>query len=69
MLRCALCTILLLAPLVLHADEAKPASPSNPGVSMADIRQFTAVFDLIKQAYVDPVDDKTLMQSAIRGML
>ncbi|MDE2257013.1 MAG: S41 family peptidase [Xanthomonadaceae bacterium] len=69
MLRCALCTILLLAPLVLHADEAKPASPSKPGVSMAEIRQFTAVFDLIKQAYVDPVDDKTLMQSAIRGML
>ena len=69
MLRCALCTILLLAPLVLHADEAKSASPPTTGVSMAEIRQFTAVFDLIKQAYVDPVDDKTLMQSAIRGML
>ncbi|MHB8678155.1 MAG: S41 family peptidase [Rudaea sp.] len=69
MLRSALCAILLLAPLVLHADESKPASSSKPGVSMAEIRQFTAVFDLIKQAYVDPIDDKTLMQSAIRGML
>ena len=69
MLRCALCTILLLTPLVLHADEAKPVPPPATGVSMAQIREFTAVFDLIKQAYVDPVDDKTLMQSAIRGML
>ncbi|MGH8091152.1 MAG: S41 family peptidase, partial [Rudaea sp.] len=75
MLRLAICLLLMLAPLALRADEAKPAPPSpdtsasKPGVSMAEIRQFTAVFDLIKQAYVDPVGDKTLMQSAIRGML
>jgi carboxyl-terminal processing protease len=61
--------LLALAPLALRADEAKPAPPPKSGVSMAEIRQFTAVFDLIKQAYVDPVNDKTLMQSAIRGML
>ena len=60
---------MLLAPLALRADEGKPAPPPKAGVSLADIRLFTAVFDLVKQAYVDPVDDKTLMQSAIRGML
>ncbi len=27
------------------------------------------MFSLVKQAYVDPVDDKTLMQAAIRGLL
>ena len=74
MLRLAICLLLMLAPLALRADEAKQAPPPNtsasrPGVSMADVRLFTAVFDLIKQAYVDPVNDKALMQSAIRGML
>ena len=29
----------------------------------------SAVYNAVKQAYVDPVDDKKLMQSAIRGLL
>ena len=62
--------LLLTAPLALCADEAKPVQPPpKPSVSMDDIRAFTAVFNLVKQAYVEPVDDKTLMQSAIRGLL
>jgi len=73
MLRSTICLLLMLVPFALRADEAKqappPTAPAKSGVSMAEVRQFTAVFDLIKQAYVDPVDDKTLMQSAIRGML
>ena len=69
MLRLALSVLLLCAPLALRADETKPASPPKSDVSLEDIRLFTAVFDLVKQAYVDPVDDKTLMQSAIHGML
>ena len=71
MLRTSLCVFLMLAPLALRADEAKPAPApaAKTGVSMSDIRQFTAVFDLVKQAYVDPVDDHKLMQSAIKGLL
>lgn len=42
---------------------------AKAGVDMVDIRSFTAVFSLIKQAYVDAVDDKRLMRGAIRGML
>ncbi len=38
-------------------------------VSIDEIRRFVAVFRAVKQAYVDPVDDKVLMQSAIRGLL
>lgn len=38
-------------------------------VSLDEIRRFVAVFRAVKQAYVDPVDDATLMQSAIRGLL
>src|SRR5512143_3704111 len=60
---------LLLAP-AFAAEAAKPvAPPAKPAVSLDDIRTFTSVFNLVKQAYVEPVDDKTLMQQAIRGML
>ena len=66
---------LLIAPCALAADDAKPdapavaASPAQKPVSLDDIRAFAAVFGLVKQAYVEPVDDKTLMQAAIRGLL
>jgi len=46
---------------------ASAASTDTP--DLADIRAFTRVYAMVKQAYVDKVDDKTLMQSAIRGML
>ena len=52
------------------AEDAKSAAPPpKPSVSIEDIRAFTAVFNLVKQAYVEPVDDKVLMQAAIRGLL
>ena len=38
-------------------------------MSLQDIQTFTAVFRAIKQAYVDPVDDRKLMQDAVRGLL
>lgn len=72
MLRIVLCLSLLGAPLAGFADEdtANDARPSPKSeVSLEDIRAFTAVFNLVKQAYVEPVDDKTLMQNAIRGLL
>lgn len=71
MLRIAFSLILLCAPLALCAADAKPASApaAKDTVSLDDIRAFTAVFNLVKQAYVDPVDTDTLMQSAIRGLL
>ena len=66
---------LLIAPCALAAEDAKPeapavvASPAQKPVNLEDIRAFAAVFGLVKQAYVEPVDDKTLMQAAIRGLL
>lgn len=50
------------------APGVKPATALTP-VDLADIRAFTAVYSLVKQAYVDSVDDHRLMQSAIRGLL
>ena len=49
------------------ASAAAPAGSAGP--SLADIQTFTRVFELVRQAYVDKVDDHTLMQSAITGML
>jgi carboxyl-terminal processing protease len=60
-----------------YADESTPAAPLAPAadaakkstVDMNDVRQFAQIFSLVKQAYVEPVDDKTLLQSAVKGML
>ncbi len=66
-----LCLSLSAAAFAAEADKpAAPApAPAKPAVSMEDIRLFTAVFGIVKQAYVEPVDDKVLMQAAVRGLL
>lgn len=46
-----------------------PASGAGGVPSLAEIQAFTRAFETIRQAYVKPVTDKQLMQSAIRGML
>ena len=58
------------APAAVEAAApAAPAPAAKAGVDLADIRTFTAVYSLVKQAYVDDVDDHRLMQAAIRGLL
>ncbi len=51
------------------ASSAAPDSSSSDVPDLADIRAFTRVYAMVKQAYVDKVDDKTLMRNAIRGLL
>jgi carboxyl-terminal processing protease len=46
----------------------KEALPENK-LPLDELRTFTGVFDAIKQDYVEPVKDKTLLENAIRGML
>lgn len=38
-------------------------------IPVEELRTFTEVFAKIKSDYVEPVDDKTLLENAIRGML
>lgn len=66
----------LVVALPAAADESAAAAPppsaassAKTEVSLEDIRAFTAVYHLVKQAYVEDVGDKALMQAAIRGML
>ncbi len=42
---------------------------ANAKVPLDEIRRFVTVYNAIRQAYVDPVDDRALMRSAIRGLL
>jgi carboxyl-terminal processing protease len=55
--------------------EATPAARKNAGenpdakVPLDEIRRYVAVYNAIKQAYVEPIGDAKLMQAAIRGLL
>ena len=44
-----------------------PVDPDR--VSIEEVRRFVSVFRAVKQAYVEPIDDATLMRAAIRGLL
>ena len=46
----------------------KSSSQIQP-LSLEELRTFSDVYARIKNDYVEPVDDKTLIQNAIRGML
>lgn len=54
--------------LVAEESESTPESAAAQ-LTLDDLRTFTDVFRQIRENYVETVDDKTLMDSAIRGML
>ena len=45
------------------------SSDANAPLPLEDLRTFAEIMDRIKAAYVEPVDDKTLLENAIKGML
>lgn len=60
------------APAASAATPAEASSIANAVddvPSLDEIQTFTRAFELIKQAYVAPVGNRKLMDSAIRGML
>lgn len=59
----------LVPALPLVAATESVATPEVTGPSLEDVRRFTEVFRAIKSAYVEPVDDRVLLNAAIRGML
>ncbi|GAB3510879.1 S41 family peptidase [Pseudoxanthomonas daejeonensis] len=50
-------------------DAADDRATAASRVPLAEIRRYVAVYNAVKDAYVDPVDDRALMQSAIAGLL
>ncbi|HSR64184.1 MAG TPA: S41 family peptidase, partial [Xanthomonadaceae bacterium] len=51
------------------SDDPDAAESAASKVPLAEIRRYVDVYNAVKQAYVDPVDDRKLMQSAIKGLL
>ena len=71
----ALVTLAISHPLSAQQAPAKAVeAKAEPGRSTAqltldELRTFTDVFNQVRQNYVEPVDDITLLESAINGML
>lgn len=51
-----------------HVRADAPKAADKP-VDLDDIRRFSRVFDIVRQAYVEPVSNHDLMKDAITGML
>jgi carboxyl-terminal processing protease len=56
-------------PTVGSSDDPDAAETAPSNVPLDEIRRYVAVYNAVKDAYVEPVDDRKLMQSAIRGLL
>lgn len=61
--------LMLLGWQPVHAEELLTESVTESDLPLTEIRTFTEVFEKIKKDYVEVVDDKTLLENAIRGML
>jgi len=57
------------ADVVEPGDDPDAVESAASGVPLEEIKRYVAVYNAIKEAYVEPVDDKALMGSAIRGLL
>ncbi len=65
----ALGTVLGVSLAIGHGVLAQKSESAATGLPLEELRTFTDVFTRIKRDYVEPVDDKTLLENAIRGML
>lgn len=51
------------------ADKSKDSETTSNGLPLSELRAFAEVFERIGKDYVEPVDDKVLLENAIDGML
>ena len=58
-----------VAPATVAPAVDPLAPPPSPAVPLEEIRRFVEVFRTVQQGYVDPIDDRSLMQSAVRALL
>jgi carboxyl-terminal processing protease len=57
-------------PVEVPAPPVGKAAPAEaPTVPVEEIQRYVAVYRAIKDAYVEPIDDRTLMKAALRGLL
>lgn len=60
---------LLLMARSVTADTVLDAQAQSQGVPITELRVFAEVMERIRAAYIEEVDDRTLLEAAIRGML
>src|SRR6186713_155325 len=54
---------------VTPASETAAANPNDLPLPLDEVRIFAQVLNQIRNAYVEPIDDQTLIENAIKGML
>lgn len=71
-----LLNLLALASLVLSAQAIATDNPESrvdptlpPRLPLNELRVFAEAFDRVSSAYVEEIDDRTLLENAIKGML
>jgi carboxyl-terminal processing protease len=64
-----LCTALAVAPAVVAQHHPAVSSEPAERLPLEELRTFADVFNQIRIGYVEEVDDSTLLEYAIRGML
>ncbi len=69
MIQPAALACLLVSTSSFAADPALDTQAASQGVPVEELRVFAEVMERIRGVYIDDVDDKTLLESAIRGML
>ena len=63
-------SIALTLPAAAEAlDQTAATEAEKPQLPLEDLRTFTKVFEHIRKAYVREVDDSTLLEYAIKGMI
>ncbi len=62
-----ICLLLLLPGIQVVIGEAE--APETEPLPLDELRTFTEIFAKIKSDYVESVDDKKLIENAVRGML
>ena len=66
----ALLPLLLAGTAVFAAETPQPPDKVQPpNLPWEDVRLLADVMQLVKDEYVEPIDDKTLIKGAIRGLL
>lgn len=59
----------MMATPAFASDPALDTQAREQGVPVDELRAFAEVMERISAAYIEDIDDKTLLESAIRGML
>ncbi len=65
----ALCGIALAGLLLPVAAQSQSNQSELLPLPLDEVRMFTEALDRIRMAYVEEIDDKTLLENAIKGML